>query len=304
MNFKRKKKINLKDILDANSWHLVLKALQNSQKVVDTFMKDLEKNSTKKLTDKDIIFNADLQILSAGLYSLFDSSEKYSDEHLLLLFDALNQITLELIEKISLSKNFDKNLFALTKLVKIFTLNLKRMPIFWDFVIAHFLVITNSKNEFLRKNSVKCLENCINSAFLFCVKNKDNDTFSENERFNNKNFHKNLFSPWLEICKRKYYLDSTEIIITNLLKMIQDNGHEIIGQGWEIILDILEIISNESHQNFTLDAFKCLEMLIGQYLNELPSKKLSLIFVILENFKKILRNFKFFFLGIKLFLFK
>lgn len=39
--------------------------------------------------------------------------------------------------------------------------------------------------------------------------------------------------------------DIKEIILTNILKMIQNNGHEISNKGWDSILILLLNISSE-----------------------------------------------------------
>ena len=59
----------------------------------------------RKMMDENKNINTDLQILTSALDTLFTNSHTYSDEQLLVLLDALNQITLDFLEKISMKEH-------------------------------------------------------------------------------------------------------------------------------------------------------------------------------------------------------
>ena len=73
--------------------------------------------------------------------------------------------------------------------------------------------------------------------------------------------------------------------------MLQNNGPEINNEGWTVILNILQEISYDGNKfkfNTANSAFKCLEVLVNQYLHVVDFSKLSFILNIIENFNKML----------------
>ena len=203
-------------------------------------------------------------------------------------------------------------IFGLAKMLNAMIVNLHRIEIFWDLVIAHFVCITNSKNHVLRCNGVENLSILIQHAFQFflnkktCIvktqlleevqsqftENSNTKAFENNHidnsnviRWESKNWQDTIFKPWIEVCKSKF-ADVKDIISQNLLKLIQNNGHEINLRGWQVILNISFEISSEYHQNTTSNGFKCLEMIINDYLQVMNLECFNILVKIVENFKR------------------
>jgi len=187
-----------------------------------------------------------------------------------------------------------QRIFGLMKMQEIITVNLYRIDVFWDLVIAHFLCIANSKNANLRKMAVETLIFFINSAFGFFfsetkknanlmrismenLEKKTKENIEENlvknatENFNDieeitkkksivkekwmqNNWQKTLLQPWLDVIRCKFN-ELKESIINSLLRLLQDNGHEITNSGWSIILSILKEVSEENNSNYTNTGF-------------------------------------------------
>ena len=106
-------------------------------------------------------------------------------------------------------------------------------------------------------------------------------------RWESQNWQDTIFKPWIEVCKSKF-VDVNDIISQNLLKLIQNNGHEINLRGWQVILHISFEISSEYHQNTTSTIFKCLEMIINDYLQVMNLECFNILVKIVENFKRML----------------
>ena len=211
----------------------------------------------------------------------------------MILLDALNQLTIECLEKVSnneisqnilnsqmISGSFDPSLkqkiFGLTKMQEVINVNLFRIDVFWELVIAHFLCIANSKNSNLRKMAVETLNNFISSGFVFFFaetkkgsnthhnieeeqKDKENPKKKEiiqknllfsKEKWSFDNWQKTLLQPWLDVIRCKFN-ETKETIINSLLRLLQDNGHEITNSGWSVILNILKEVSEENNANYT-----------------------------------------------------
>ena len=213
-----------------------------------------------------------------------------------------------------------QRIFGLMKMQEIINVNLYRIDVFWDLVIAHFLCIANSKNGNLRKMAVETLIFFISSAFAFffsegkknlmneksaentkdntkesCAKNFakntseniakscENEKSAENlakiescgktceaqnfcetsspeenikkktilkEKWMQDNWQKTLLQPWLDVMRCKFN-ELKESIVNSLLRLLQDNGHEITNSGWSIILSILKEVSEENNSNYT-----------------------------------------------------
>lgn len=212
-----------------------------------------------------------------------------------ILLDALNQLTIECLEKVSNNEinqtivstasagNFDpakQKIFGLTKMQEVINVNLFRIDVFWDLVIAHFLCIAYSKNLNLRKMAVETLNNFITSSFAYFFsemkkgnltakneveedKEKEEIKKEENtaknptlfkEKWSNEIWQKTLLQPWLEVIRCKFS-EIKENIINCLLRLLQDNGHEINNHGWSVILSILKEVSEENNSNFTNTGF-------------------------------------------------
>ena len=64
------------------------------------------------------------------------------------------------------------------------------------------------------------------------------------------NWQKTLLQPWLDVMRCKFN-ELKESIVNSLLRLLQDNGHEITNSGWSIILSILKEVSEENNSNYT-----------------------------------------------------
>lgn len=208
------------------------------------------------------------------------------------MLDALNQLTIECMEKVSNNEinqniissasvgNFDpakQKIFGLTKMQEVINVNLFRIDVFWDLVIAHFLCIANSKSLNLRKMAVETLNNFITSSFSFFFaemkkcnmpsskkideETKEKDSMNKKEKkaktytlFKEKwsleIWQKTLLQPWLDVIRCKFN-ETKENIVNCLLRILQDNGHEITNSGWSVILSILKEISEENNSGYT-----------------------------------------------------
>lgn len=84
----------LAKVLDTSSWHIVFVAMQNLQFYFNK----------KQRKDEDVYENLttdtnDVSILSDILDKTFSSSHTYDDQMLLEMIDALNTVTLSILEK-------------------------------------------------------------------------------------------------------------------------------------------------------------------------------------------------------------
>ena len=70
------------------------------------------------------------------------------------------------------------------------------------------------------------------------------------EKWSFDNWQKTLLQPWLDVIRCKFN-ETKETIINSLLRLLQDNGHEITNSGWSVILNILKEVSEENNANYT-----------------------------------------------------
>lgn len=93
---------------------------------------------------------------------LFSHSRNYENEHLLLIMDAINQITIEQLESVepsyTQSRKYDqRRVFSLTKLIELVRPNLHRMDLFWELIMAHFICVMSSRNVHIINNTADTL---------------------------------------------------------------------------------------------------------------------------------------------------
>lgn len=86
------------------------------------------------------------------------------------------------------------------------------------------------------------------------------------EKWSIANWQKTLLQPWLDVIKSKFN-ETKESVLNCLLRLLQDNGHEITNSGWSAILSILKEISDDASSNNTNTGFvnRCAFRLIVNY---------------------------------------
>ncbi|KAL4506824.1 hypothetical protein ABPG72_001245 [Tetrahymena utriculariae] len=299
----------LGNLLEMNSWIYILVFLQKSESLYNKnrIARDNTQEELSKLTD--------IQTLQNTLDYLFENSQNYENNHLLTLLNSLFELIVDQIsdEKngISLSNSSStskkndastnvkskQSIFSLQKLLETLKVNLYRIDLMWETVSANFLSIATTRNQFFREKAVETLGDFVLESFQYLedeyqenstttyVRKVDvkQPTFKDKEKWTKENWQFTLFQPWIDI---QCHSESKDIIMNNILKILQNNGHVINQSGWSQILDILKGISTDSSQNYIFTGIKCIELLVNQYLSNLHHSKLSTLLMIIENFKK------------------
>ena len=70
------------------------------------------------------------------------------------------------------------------------------------------------------------------------------------EKWLPQNWQKTLLQPWFEVIKSKFN-ETKESVLNYLLRLLQDNGHEINHLGWNAVLSILKEISEDGNANYS-----------------------------------------------------
>lgn len=81
--------------------------------------------------------------------------------------DAINQLTIECLESNHAPKKPDprNRLYSLSKLLALIKVNLFRLDLFWELVIAHFICIISNKNTSMIHNYTETLSTIIFMTF-------------------------------------------------------------------------------------------------------------------------------------------
>lgn len=96
------------------------------------------------------------------------------------MIDALNQLTLSVLEEYSADSNSPANsvqssaaqtqakqYFGLEKMKEMIHDNYHRIDLFWDLLSAHFICIANSKVESMRRKSISVLTDIVTGCFRY-----------------------------------------------------------------------------------------------------------------------------------------
>ncbi|CAD8120795.1 unnamed protein product [Paramecium sonneborni] len=282
----------LGNLLECSSWICIFKTFEECE---NHYLRNrLAKNSSQE----EQIKTFDITILFQSLDQLFSQSPTYGNEHLITVMDSINQITIECLEQQQINDQKKQNLFgeqkkyfSLSKLLELIKFNVFRLDVFWELIIAHFISVISSRNTNLVLNAADTLSQIIFQGFehltQFYKKNQQNqnnqfikDKWSKKDSI----YQQTLFQPWLDMCTLRQN-EIKEIILSNILKMIQNNGHEISYKGWDSILTLLLNISSEQTSLFVKQGLGCIEQIINQFLSNLDGRQIFQLFDIIDNFK-------------------
>lgn len=259
---------------------------------------------------------------------------------MIAFLEALNQLTLEYMEKITTTSDSltvdgmtpegRSRLFGLSRMLDTIRVNLYRLDLFWDLAVAHFVCIANAKNPSLRVYGVENLSQMILNSFNYIIthhdaslkgeeaeESKGNEspskgngspkrvTYIRTGKFSEELWQQTLFQPWLDICNTKF-AEMKEAILSAILKILQNSGHDINSGGWTAILTIMCEISEEnlgtssitgkslvaviSDFILALIGFKCLDKIVNDYLQDLPVDCITKLLGVMENFQKAASN--------------
>ncbi|EGR29232.1 mon2, putative [Ichthyophthirius multifiliis] len=289
--------------LGKSSWFIMLQTMQR----LDTFFnkKLIQIDNNKPQKEEDLLVQSELQILSDIMSKLFSSSDIFDDSLLIIVIDSLNQLNLSILEQITIEqqqkKPFELNSkkFGFLKLKETVLVNISRIDLFWSLIIPHLILLSSEKQGDLRMFSIDILNNIINNAFNYfssniyspSQKNKKNlkkviQKFKETDSWNQQNWQKSLLMPYKEVILSQF-TDTQDIFLLNLIKIIQNNGHEINQNGYLVILDILQIVSTgQQFQNTLTQGLKCLSIIINQHITIINRYQLKIIIDLIENFRQ------------------
>ncbi|CAK87718.1 unnamed protein product (macronuclear) [Paramecium tetraurelia] len=282
----------LGNLLECSSWICIFKTFEECENYY------LRNRLAKNSSQEEQIKTLDITILFQSLDQLFSQSPTYGNEHLITVMDAINQITIECLEqqttlelKRSNSQFGDqKKYFSLSKLVELIKFNVFRLDIFWELIIAHFISVISSRNTNLVLNAADTLSQIIFYGFehwtQFYKKNQQHHSEFIKEKWYKTDsiYQQTLFQPWIDMCALNQN-DLKEIILNNVLKMLQNNGHEIQQKGWDSVLVLLLEIGSEQTTIFVKQGLACTEYIINQFLSNLNGEQIKKLFEIIEKYK-------------------
>ncbi|KAM3137683.1 hypothetical protein pb186bvf_010297 [Paramecium bursaria] len=265
----------LGSILDVKSWHLIMKSMQQFEIQLNRTLQGLQHDNQSEQIQQEI------NILQNILDQLFLSSSNYDEQHLLNIIDALNQVTLGLMEQYTPSiqlieaKQIQFGLIRLTQIIKV---NWQRIDIFWEFITAQFTCIFNCKQKTFREIGLETFTQLITQGFQYFLNH-------HNEKWGNQ-WQTNLLNPFQQMIKIKY-ADVKETLLNILFKSIQNNGHELQKDGFNSIIVILNTCCDETEpSNYVNVGFHILELIIGQFLNILDPNSSRTILPLIKQFRQ------------------
>ena len=287
---------NNQDLLECSCWISIFKTFQECENFYQRNRLARDTSQEEQIKSQDIL------ILFISLDQIFSQSSGYGNEHLLIIMDALNQITIEQLESnqqesMSPSMKFDhkKRVFSLQKLLEIIKANLHRLDLFWEHTIAHFICVVSSKNVPFIQNTRETFCQIIFLAFDYLLEymkkshqsSSDECTNFVKEKWQEQDgiYQHTLLQPLVDLCALRSS-ELKEIIMGSLQKLLQNNGHELKKGGWDQVLSSLNEISAEQTFIYVKQGLNVTEYIINQFLAGLNEKQIEVLFEIIENFKQ------------------
>lgn len=103
-------------------------------------------------------------------------------EYFKFFLEALNQLCLEYMEKVTTSETLviegvtiegKAKIFGLSRMLETILVNLDRIELLWDLILAHYVCIaSNAKNVILRNRGVENLNVLTERAFQYFIQKK------------------------------------------------------------------------------------------------------------------------------------
>ncbi|CAD8180415.1 unnamed protein product [Paramecium octaurelia] len=188
------------------------------------------------------------------IMKFFINSSEYDDQTLIKIMDGLNQLALQIVEKVQINSNTtDINQtykqFAIDKIVLIVQVNVFRLEKIWQTVEALLLCLCQSKSQEMRLYSLNSLKSIICQCF------------------NNKYLKIDLFNAMYELINSRFD-DVVEYIMNLLYLLIKEQ--QISDTLYIDLIKVFETLLNEKEEFIhLLLCLNCLSELIFNQLDQL-----------------------------------
>ena len=281
-------------LLDKTSWYYVMSFLRKSTQSYGRNRVAKDNSQEEASKSNDIVILLDTQEF------LFRNSAQYPREQLLAVLDALNQITVEQLENYQVNGGA-VDIFPLRKFYEIAKNNVPRIEFFWENLLSTFLCcIGSSKQSRLRTQSLELFGQLVLEAFSLIEKTyaartsqlhlpqeqqkPEEEAPYQSEKWSRLNYQHTLFKPFIDIVKVNEQ-ETKQLVLSFILRLLQNSGHLISESGWNCILDIVQQASVDSEAQSQLIGIQCIDLLISQYLGNLKHSKIESLLQLIENFK-------------------
>ncbi|CAD8061414.1 unnamed protein product [Paramecium sonneborni] len=269
----------LGNLLDIKSWYIIMKAMQQ----FETLLQKSQNQNAIQQEQHPEIYQQEIALLNNILDGLFQSSHVYEDTNLLHMIEAINQVTLSLMEQFNNVQTLvdSKSIqFGLQKIHQITKQNWFRINKFWDFITAHFLCIANYKHKAFRESALEIFSQIVQQGFIYFLRPDQSLCWEGNS------WQSHLLSPIQQMIKIPY-ADVKETLLNIIFKLIQNNGHELNILGFNTIIEILLISCDETEPTGYVNiGFHILELLIGQFMHLLDPKTTRRLLPLIKQFRQ------------------
>ncbi|CAD8043171.1 unnamed protein product [Paramecium primaurelia] len=267
------------NLLDIKSWYIIMKTMQQ----FDTLIQKSQTQNAIQQEQYHEVYQQDITQLNKILEGLFSSSNEYEDSHLLQMIEAINQVTLSLMEQFNNVQNLvdSKSIqFGLQKIHQITKQNWFRIHKFWDFITAHFLCIANYKHKAFRETALEIFSQLVQQGFIYFLRPDQSCCWDGDS------WQSHLLSPIQQMINIPY-TDVKETLLNIIFKLIQNNGHELNILGFNTIIEILLISCDGTEPTGYVNiGFHILELLIGQFMHLLDPKTTRRLLPLIKQFRQ------------------
>ncbi|CAD8139095.1 unnamed protein product [Paramecium octaurelia] len=267
------------NFLDIKSWYIIMKTMQQ-------FEEQIQKSQAQNAISQELnpeVFQQEIALLNNTCEGLFASSNLYEDSHLLSMIEAINQVTLSLMEQYNNVQNLVncKSIsFGLQKIHQITKQNWFRIHQFWDFITAHFICIANYKQKAFRETALEIFSQLVQQGFIYFLRP------DQSRCWEGDTWQSHLLSPIQQMINIPY-ADVKETLLNIIFKLIQNNGHELNILGFNTVIEILLISCDETEPTGYVNiGFHILELLIGQFMHLLDPKTTRRLLPLIKQFRQ------------------
>eukprot|EP00698_Gefionella_okellyi_P007295 TRINITY_DN1772_c0_g1_i1.p1 TRINITY_DN1772_c0_g1~~TRINITY_DN1772_c0_g1_i1.p1 ORF type:complete len:1448 (+),score=361.17 TRINITY_DN1772_c0_g1_i1:50-4393(+) len=245
------------------SWRTVLEALEQLFLMITT--------------QKHKELSSELNILSAALAQLFNSTPFLDEQAILHLIEALGQLTRTSLDSAITARVIRQlgppELFGVGKLVDTALKNVSRIMIFWDHIHAQLQDVAYHKMADVRMHGVDCLSKLIVAALHSTCERRQQlkaEGAPETALTACSADEKRVLQSLFDLYSKSPHVDTRTACMGALFHLLQAAGQDITS-GWALLLGLLDHVASDDDKAVIPSAFRSVQMICHDFILNIPA---------------------------------
>lgn len=229
----------------------------------------------KERRKPDFGTETDLQILETTLKLLFDGTRSLCTEAAISLLSSLRDVSFQSLT--GPPPKYTRPSFCIQQMVNVLLKNLDRVHDLWAIFLAHVIEIINSSEPKAGPIAIDALDRALTGIIDECVKNNETQEGADIEKM-------------LLVALEALFADARQrtirIGILRIALHVLQRSADGLTRGWNPLLRLLQAASELPDSEIISTAFDSVELLVNEYLDQLPPEVQSKCLRVVSMFSK------------------